>query len=141
MINKNLIIDLKFNSFFKFSLNFSKKIDNLNKIQSFKNNYYFFKTIIFFWFLKKYSTNIKVNFIRLKRRKKIFTLLKSPRGFKKGKLNLSYQYYQFLIKITYNLLFNNFLKYFNFFLILFKNIDTSFYVNTSIKMNYFTKII
>lgn len=138
MINKNLIIDLKFSSFFRFSLNNS---NNLLKNNKSKNNYYFLKTLMFFWFLKKYSKDISVKFIRLKRKKKVFTLLKSPRGFKKGKLNLSYQYYQFLIKITYNLVFNNFLVYFNFFLVLFKAIDTSYYYNTSIKMNYYTKII
>lgn len=98
----------------------------------------FNKLILLLWLLKK---NKNINFIKLlglKKFKKFFTLLKSPKGYKTGKLTLNYQYYKFLLTVNVlnkNICLNNLNNYFVYFLNFFKHIDTNYIINYKIKLN------
>jgi len=124
---KNTNLFIYFISYNKFS---SSEI----KIISKKFN----KLILLFWLLKK-NKNIRfLKLLGLQKFKKFFTLLKSPKGYKTGKLTLNYQYYKFLLIINLlnkDIYLGNINKYFIYFLNFFKHIDTNYIINYKVKLN------
>lgn len=129
--NINLIC-LNFISYNKFSL--KKKFIIFKK---------FNKLILVLWLLKKYKNTIKVEFKWLKKFSSYYVLLKSPKNYKKGKLILKYSYFKYLIilkKISSSNNLNSAINYFNYFTFLFKNLDSTYFLNNkisfSIKFNF-----
>ena len=124
--NKHSYIYLNFYSYNKISIK-KKLIISQN----------FDKVILLFWLLKKQKNVIFIKFINLKKFQKKFTLLKSPKGHKTGKLLLNYQYYKYLIiikKITKIKNLNMSIKYFKYILKLFKYIDSNYIINNKISL-------
>lgn len=125
--NNTNFIYLNFISYNKFSL--KKKFIIFKK---------FSKLILVLWLLKKYKNTIKVEFKWLKKFSSYFVLLKSPKNYKKGKLILKYSYFKYLIilkKAGSNNNLNSAINYFNYFIFLFKNLDSSYFLNNKITFN------
>lgn len=126
--NLNYIF-LNFISYSKFSFkNSDKKI-------IFKK---FNKIILILWLLKKYKDTVSVEFKWLKKFSSYYVLLKSPKNYKKGKLILKYSYYKYLVilkKKSYQKNLNSSLEYFKYFIFLFKNLDSTYFLNNKITFN------
>lgn len=101
---------------------------------------FFLKYIYYFFYLLKTLTlNLKFNLTRFKELKKIFTFVKSPKCYKRGKRLYKFSYFKYQCKITINSYtieqINLFLTFFFFKQIVSKLSTTYFFqYKTSIKL-------
>jgi hypothetical protein len=112
--SKNNFILLNFLSCSKFDFKKNKHI--------FKK---FNKLILILWLLKKYKNFLEIKLKNLKSIKKYYILVKSPKNYKKGKVIINSQYFNYLIIIKKKSVIKNLnssLNYFKYFLNIFKNI-------------------
>lgn len=105
------------------------KINKNNIIINYVSNYKFSLNNIFYYNINLLKKNTKkIVFFHLPQKKKNFTLLKSPKCHKVGKLNIVYSFYNLFLKInifSYKLTLNNLLSYFFFVVQKYKIYQTS----------------